>query len=100
MLHIEMRKAVYGLPQAGILANKKLRHELEPHGYLEHETTPGLWYHKTRPVLFTLVVDDFGVKHVGKEHVDHLILFETKQIQTHQRLDRRLILWNNPGLEL
>jgi hypothetical protein len=29
--------------------------------------------HKWRPILFTLVVDDFGVKYVGKEHVDHLI---------------------------
>ena len=73
MVHIEMRKAVYGLPQAGILANKRLRRKLEPHGYLEHENTPGLWYHKTRPVTFTLVVDDFGVKYVGKEHADHLI---------------------------
>ena len=73
MVHIEMHKAVYGLPQAGILANKKLRRELEPHGYLEHENTPGLWYHKKRPVVLTLVVDDFGVKYVGKEHVDRLI---------------------------
>jgi hypothetical protein len=74
MVHIEMRKkAVWGLPQAGILANKKLRQELEPHGYHEHENTPGLWYHKTRPISFTLVVDDFGVKYVGKEHADHLI---------------------------
>ena len=35
MVHIEMRKAVYGLPQAGILANKKLRRKLKPHGYLD-----------------------------------------------------------------
>jgi hypothetical protein len=28
--------------------------------------TPGLWTHKTRPILFSLVVDDFGVKYVGK----------------------------------
>ena len=76
MVHIEMRKgkAVYGLLKAGILANNKLRCELKPHGYLEHKNTPGLWYHKTRPVSFTLVVDDFGVKYVGKEHVNHLIL--------------------------
>ena len=73
LVHIEMRKAVYGLLQADILANKKLRCELKPHRYLEHENTPGLWYHKTRPISFTLVVDDFGVKYVGKEHVDHLI---------------------------
>ncbi len=26
-----------------------------------------------RPISFTLVVDDFGVKYVGQEHADHLI---------------------------
>ena len=34
---------------------------------------PGLWKHKTRPVVFSLVVDDFGIKYVGKEHADHLV---------------------------
>jgi hypothetical protein len=32
-----------------------------------------LWSHEHRPVLFSLVVDDFGVKYVGKEHAQHLI---------------------------
>jgi hypothetical protein len=32
-----------------------------------------LWKHATHPITFTLVVDSFGVKYVGKEHVDHLI---------------------------
>jgi hypothetical protein len=35
--------------------------------------TPGLWTHATRNIQFTLVVDDFGVKYVGKENADHLI---------------------------
>jgi hypothetical protein len=34
---------------------------------------PGYWKHKWRPISFTLVVDDFGVKYIGKEHVLHLI---------------------------
>ena len=34
---------------------------------------PGLWRHATRPITFSLVVDDFGIKYVGKEHVDHVI---------------------------
>jgi hypothetical protein len=72
-VYLEMRRAVWGLPQAGILANKLLRKRLLPHGYFECNNTPGLWKHITRPVSFTLVVDDFGVKYVGKEHVDHLI---------------------------
>jgi hypothetical protein len=44
-----------------------------PHGYHHVEHTHGLWHHKTRPITFTLVVDDFGVKYVGKEHADHLL---------------------------
>ncbi len=72
-VYLEMRRAVWGLPQAGILANKLLRQRLLPHGYYECKHTPGLWRHLTRPISFTLVVDDFGVKYVGKEHVDHLI---------------------------
>jgi hypothetical protein len=32
-VHIEMRRAVWGLPQAGILANKCLRRKLAPFGY-------------------------------------------------------------------
>ena len=44
-----------------------------PHGYYKCKHTPGLWRHLTRPISFTLVVDDFGVKYVGREHVDHLI---------------------------
>jgi hypothetical protein len=34
--------------------------------------TPGLWTHNWRPIQFTLVVDNFGVKYVGAEHAQHL----------------------------
>ena len=72
-VHLEMRRAIWGLPQAGILANKCLRRKLAPFGYYECVNTPGLWTHKTRPISFTLVVEDFGVKYVNQEDVDHLI---------------------------
>jgi hypothetical protein len=72
-VHLEMRRAVWGLPQAGVLANKQLRWKLAPFGYYECVNTPGLWYHVLHPISFTLVVDDFGVKYVGKKHADHLI---------------------------
>ncbi|KAL7525799.1 hypothetical protein ACHAXR_003023 [Thalassiosira sp. AJA248-18] len=35
--------------------------------------TPGLWKHVSRPISFTLVVDDFSVKYVGEQHWKHLI---------------------------
>jgi hypothetical protein len=72
-VHLEMKHAVWGLPQAGILANKRLRRKLAPFGYFEHTKTPGLWYHRSRLISFTLVVDDFGVKYVNKKDVDHLV---------------------------
>jgi hypothetical protein len=72
-VHLEMQKAVWGLPQAGILANKRLQHKLMPFGYFEHVSTPGLWYHKSRPISFTLVVYDFGVKYANQDDIDHLI---------------------------
>ena len=55
------------------MANEQLKRFLAPHGYYEVTQTPGLWKHKTRPIQFTLVVDDFRVKYVGKEHVHHLL---------------------------
>jgi hypothetical protein len=63
---------MYGLKQAGLLANQLLQTRLAPFGYYPARHTPGLWLHKTRPISFALVVDDFAVKYVGKQHADHL----------------------------
>jgi len=70
---VEIRRGAYGLPQAGVLAHAKLTSHLNAAGYSEATTTPGLWTHKWRPVMFTLVVDDFGVECVGEKHAKHLI---------------------------
>ena len=65
--------AIYWLTQVGALANKRLREHLGPAGYYEVAHAPGLWKHVKRPVQFSFVADDFGVKYVGKENKDHLI---------------------------
>ena len=66
-------RGMYGLLQAGILANKLLKERLAVHDYYEVAHTPGLFTHKTRPIWFTLTVDDFGVKYIGREHAEHLM---------------------------
>ena len=71
-IYIVADKSMYGLPQAGITANELIEKRLNKHGYRQSKLVPGLWKHDTRPVQFTLVVDDFGVKYVGKEHTLHL----------------------------
>ena len=72
-VYIEIRRGMYGLPQAGILAEQQLTRFLTTYGYAPVRHTPGLWRHKWHPISFCLVVDDFGVKYIGKEHADHLI---------------------------
>jgi hypothetical protein len=72
-VYVEVQKGMYGLPQAGILSNQLLARRLAIHGYHQTKFTLGLWRHVTRPIQFTLVVDDFGVQYVGKEHAQHLI---------------------------
>jgi hypothetical protein len=72
-IYCEIQKGMYGLPQAGIIAQQLLEERLEKHGYRQSKTTPGLWKHNTRPISFTLVVDNFGVKYVGEENAQHLL---------------------------
>jgi hypothetical protein len=64
---------MYGLPKAGILANELLQCNLAKDGYRPTTPTHGLWTHHTRPISLSLVVDDFGVKYVGREHTEHLM---------------------------
>jgi hypothetical protein len=71
-VYIEIRKDMYGLKQAGILANQLLQTRLAPFVYYPARHTPGLWLHKTWPISFTLVVNDLAVKYVGKQHAEHL----------------------------
>jgi hypothetical protein len=37
-VYIEILKGMYGLPQAGILANKLLKEQLAHHGYFKQQT--------------------------------------------------------------
>jgi hypothetical protein len=72
-VHCKVRQGMYGLPQAGIIAQELLEERLLKAGYSQSKITPGYWKHEWRPISFTLVVDDFGVKYIRKEHTMHLI---------------------------
>jgi hypothetical protein len=58
-LYVDVRKGMYGLPQAGVLANVLLEKRLAKHGNSPVPHTHGLWTIKWRPIKFSLVVDDF-----------------------------------------
>jgi hypothetical protein len=50
-----------------------LTERLAKHGYHQSKIIPGLWTHETRPITFTLVVDDFAIKIMSENNSDHLI---------------------------
>jgi hypothetical protein len=63
---------MYGLKQAGLLANQLLQKRLKHFGYYPKRHTPGIWLQNTKPTAFSLVVDDFAVKYVTKADDHHL----------------------------
>ena len=71
-VYIEIRKAMYGLKEAGIIAYQLLVKNLAPHGYHPCTHTPGHWKYVTRKIMFNLAVDDFGIKYVHKYYIDHM----------------------------
>jgi hypothetical protein len=99
-VYIEVRRGMYGLPQAGKIANDQLVKFLAPHGYEPVALTHGLWKHNKRPIVFTLVVDDFGVKYTKREDADNLIATLEKYLQSQHRLDWNQVLWSHVGVRL
>jgi hypothetical protein len=77
-VYMEICKGMYGLPQAGVLANKLLAR----HGYFKQPHTLGLWKHRSQPVLFNLCVDGFGIKYIGTENLQHL--YDALQTETYE----------------
>jgi len=72
-VYVEIRRGMYGLPQAGKIANDQLQIFLLPHGYQPCPFTPGLWRHATHDIQFTLVVDDVAVRYTKRDDVNHLL---------------------------
>ncbi len=72
-IYVWVQKGMYGLPQAGIIAQQLLETLLIANRYCQSTVTPGFWKHDWRPIAFALCVDDFGVKYVGVEHAKHLL---------------------------
>ena len=54
------------LPQSRRIAHDTIVNHLDLYGYHPSSKTSGLWTHKNQPIKFTLVVNDFGVKYLGK----------------------------------
>ena len=81
-VYVKIRKGIYDLPQAGILAQKLLEKRFKKKGYYQSMYKPVLWLHEWQPIQFHLVVDDFEVKYVFFAHI-----FYSKIIHYERELD-------------
>ncbi len=88
-VHCKVRRGMYKLPQTEIIAQELLKERLLKAGYSQSKITPGYWKHEWRPISFTLVVDDFGVKYIGKDHAMHLIKSLKEHYEVEEDWDRR-----------
>ena len=78
---------MYGLSQAGQIANYFLTKNIAPHGFYQCSRLPGLWMHRWRLVIFSLMVDDFGVKYFGRKHVENPYYMHQKLLSSISILD-------------
>eukprot|EP00804_Cyclotella_cryptica_P017159 CCRYP_003365-RA/>CCRYP_003365-RA protein AED:0.35 eAED:0.35 QI:0/0/0/1/1/1/2/0/332 len=83
-VYVLIQKGMYGLPQAGIIAQQLLKKRLVIKGYQQSSITHGFWKHDWRPISFTLCVNDFGVKYVDIKHAHHLLQTLNKHYKTSQ----------------
>ncbi len=72
-VYFEIRKYMYGLPQAGKLSQTRLIQHLSENGYTQCPNTPCLFRHRTQEIMFCLVVDDFVVRYKTQADAEHLI---------------------------
>ena len=71
-VYFKIKMGMYGLPEAGTMANKLPKKRLSNNGYYECHFIPVLYRRVWRPTMFSLVVDDFGVKCQGIQHAKNL----------------------------
>ena len=81
-VYVEIRKGMYGLKEADIIAYKRLFRNLQPHGCAPVAHTPGLCTHTILLTTFTLAVDDFGIKFFAADDATHLLDALRKFIQS------------------
>ena len=72
-VYLKIRKGMPGLNQAGIIANYRLILHLAKHRYTPVSRTPSFWAHYHLPIIFSLIVNDFGVNYTSDTVAHHLI---------------------------
>ena len=68
-----IKKGMYVLKQAAVLAFDSLKQNLKSFRYEPIPHTNGMYKHKTKNIKFCLCVDDFGIKYFNNDDAMYLI---------------------------
>ena len=71
-IYIKIQKGISGPNQAGKISNDCLEKDLRKSGYEIMHHNPDLQKHTSHDIVFTLVVDNFGVNYPNRQDVKHL----------------------------
>jgi hypothetical protein len=83
-VYVEVTGALYGMKQAGYLANKDIVTHLANNGYTQCPNTACLFRHIKDDIEFSLITDDFGVRYGSKPAADKLLeVMSRKYKMTH-----------------
>ena len=66
-VYVKVVEGMYCLQHTGIIAQKLLEKRLNDHGFHHSKFTPRFWKQASRPICFSLVVDDFASSMQGKK---------------------------------
>ena len=72
-VYMDIRKVIPGLKHSGRLARNCLTKNMTRNGYAQVPHIPSLWIHHTSDLVFSLVVENFGIKYTWKEDSNHLL---------------------------
>lgn len=70
---VRVTGAIFGLPQSGRIAQDDLIPRLAAAGYHQFAHTPMVFSNASRSVMFSLVVDDFGISSKSTADTEHLL---------------------------
>ena len=72
-LYVRVEQGMYGLVQAVITSHTGLREHICPFVYDPAPIMSGLWFQNKKGIIFTLVVENFGIRYQRREDAQDLI---------------------------
>ena len=92
-IYVKIKKGMYGLKQAAVLAYENLIKNLAPFEYRPIPNIDSYWEHRQYPTKFCLCVNDFGIKFFDTREINHLITALQTNYKISTDFNGKKLLW-------